>query len=90
MLLISLGRAQTIMFSQKAVICQRDGEYYLLFRVGDMRKSHIIGTSMRALLVKNRLTREGKLGDTKCIKCLGYIWAWSRNVMYNSVNFGPS
>lgn len=54
------GRAQTIMFSHKAVICQRDGEYCLLFRVGDMRKSHIIGTSIRALLVKNRQTSEGE------------------------------
>lgn len=54
------GRAQTIMFSQKAVICRRDGEYCLLFRVGDMRKSHIIGTSIRTLLVKNRRTSEGE------------------------------
>ena len=54
------GRSQTIMFSHKAVICKRDGQYNLLFRVGDMRKSHIIGTSIRALLVKNRLTSEGE------------------------------
>ena len=54
------GRSQTIMFSQKAVICKRDGQYNLLFRVGDMRKSHIIGTSIRAILVKNRLTSEGE------------------------------
>ena len=51
-------RAQTMMFSKFAVICQRDGEYCLLFRVGDMRRSHIIGTSIRALIVKNRLTKE--------------------------------
>ena len=54
------GRAQTLMFSQKAVICQRDGEYCLVFRLGDMRKSHIISTSIRALIVKNRVTREGE------------------------------
>jgi potassium inwardly-rectifying channel subfamily J len=35
-------RAQTLMFSKYAVICQRDGQLCLLFRVGDMRKSHII------------------------------------------------
>lgn len=35
-------RAQTLMFSKHAVICQRDGQLCLLFRVGDMRKSHII------------------------------------------------
>lgn len=54
------GRAQTIMFSERAAVCKRDGEFCLTFRVGDMRKSHIIGTSIRALLVKNRLTAEGE------------------------------
>jgi hypothetical protein len=45
-----------------AVICQRDGQYQLMFRVADMRtKSHIIGTSIRALMVRNRLTTEGEL-----------------------------
>ena len=47
-------RAQTIMFSKNAVICQRDGEICLLFRLGDMRKSHIVGVTIRAVLVKNR------------------------------------
>jgi len=55
------NRAQTILFSRRAVVCRRDGQYCLLFRVGDMRRrSHIIGTSMRALLVRNRLTAEGE------------------------------
>lgn len=47
-------RAHTIMFSQKAVISQQDGAYRLLFRVGDMRRSHFVGTSIRALMVKDR------------------------------------
>lgn len=47
-------RAHTIMFSQKAVISQQDGAYCLLFRVGDMRRSHFVGTSIRALMVKDR------------------------------------
>ena len=51
---------QTIVFSRNAVVCQRDDEYYFLFRVGDMRRTHIIGTSIRALLVKHRQTREGE------------------------------
>jgi len=56
------GRAKTLMFSRNAVICLRDGQYQLMFRVGDMRhKSHIIGTSIRALMVRNRLTAEGEL-----------------------------
>jgi len=47
-------RAHTIMFSRLAVVCKRDCEYQLLFRVGNMRRSHIIATSIRALLVKDR------------------------------------
>jgi len=35
-------RAQTLLFSKRAVVCPRDGQLYLLFRVGDMRKSHIV------------------------------------------------
>uniref|UniRef100_A0A1B0AA46 Uncharacterized protein n=1 Tax=Glossina pallidipes TaxID=7398 RepID=A0A1B0AA46_GLOPL len=35
-------RAQTLLFSRNAVICHRDGVPCLMFRVGDMRKSHII------------------------------------------------
>jgi potassium inwardly-rectifying channel subfamily J len=54
-------RAHTIMFSRVAVVSKRDYEYCLLFRVGDMRKSHIIGTSIRALMVKDRLTKEGEV-----------------------------
>lgn len=47
-------RAHTIMFSKCAVITKRDGVYCLLFRVGDMRRSHFVATSIRALLVKDR------------------------------------
>lgn len=50
-------RAHTIMFSQKAVISQQDGKNRLLFRVGDMRRSHFVGTSIRALMVKDRSGR---------------------------------
>jgi len=40
------------------VICRRDGEYQLMFRVGDMRRSHMVGTSIRALLIRERHTTE--------------------------------
>jgi len=53
-------RAQTLLFSRNAVICQRDGQLCLLFRVGDMRKSHIIGASIRAQLIQMRVTSEGE------------------------------
>ena len=55
------GRAHTIMFSKVAVICQRDGQYCLLFRVADMRKSHIVAVTVRATMVRNRITKEGEV-----------------------------
>lgn len=54
-------RTQTLLFSRHAVVCQRDGVLALMFRVGDMRKSHIIGASIRAQLIKTRQTKEGEL-----------------------------
>ncbi|XP_018055990.1 PREDICTED: ATP-sensitive inward rectifier potassium channel 12-like isoform X9 [Atta colombica] len=54
-------RTQTLLFSRNAVICQRDGELCLMFRVGDMRKSHIIGASIRAQMIRNKITKEGEI-----------------------------
>lgn len=56
------GRASTILFSRYAVIRLNDAgsDYCLEFRMGDIRRSHIIGTSIRALMVKDRLTSEGE------------------------------
>jgi len=51
-------RAQTLLFSKHAVICQRDGCLSLMFRVGDMRKSHIIGAGVRAQLIRTKSTKE--------------------------------
>jgi potassium inwardly-rectifying channel subfamily J len=54
-------RTQTLLFSRNAVICQREGHLCLMFRVGDMRKSHIIGASIRAQLIRSRKTKEGEV-----------------------------
>ncbi|CAH1181200.1 unnamed protein product [Phyllotreta striolata] len=53
-------RTQTLMFSRHAVINHRDGVPCLMFRVGDMRKSHIIEAHVRAQLIKHKVTREGE------------------------------
>lgn len=53
-------RGETIMFSKNAVICIRDGEYCLVFRVGDMRHSQLVAVTVRAIIVKNKMTREGE------------------------------
>nr|XP_012224303.1 PREDICTED: uncharacterized protein LOC105673332 isoform X3 [Linepithema humile] len=54
-------RTQTLLFSRNAVICQRDGELCLMFRVGDMRKSHIIGANVRAQVIRSKTTKEGEI-----------------------------
>lgn len=54
-------RAETLMFSKNAVVCRRDGQLCLLFRVGDMRKSHIVEAHVHAVLVKMRTTQEGEV-----------------------------
>jgi len=54
-------RAQTLLFSRNAVVCLRDGELCLMFRVGDMRKSHIISAKVRAQLIHTRITKEGEV-----------------------------
>jgi len=54
-------RTQTLLFSRNAVICQRDGQLCLMFRVGDMReRSHLISASVRAQIIRPRATKEGE------------------------------
>lgn len=43
-------RAETLLFSKSGVICMRDGRLCFLFRVGDMRKSHIVEAHVSLIL----------------------------------------
>lgn len=54
-------RTQTLLFSRQAVICQRDHRLCLMFRLGDMRKSHIIQAQVRAHLIRKRVTPEDEV-----------------------------
>ncbi|XP_059813312.1 G protein-activated inward rectifier potassium channel 4 isoform X2 [Hypanus sabinus] len=54
------NRAETLMFSHRAVISIRDEKLCLMFRVGDLRNSHIVEASIRAKLIKSRQTKEGE------------------------------
>ncbi|XP_047490447.1 inward rectifier potassium channel 2-like isoform X2 [Penaeus chinensis] len=77
-------RTNTIMFSRNVCICMRDGRLCLLFRVGDMRKSFIIGANVRAQVIRKRTTQEGelipyhqydvKLGSDDGSENLFFIW----------------
>ncbi|XP_007256355.2 ATP-sensitive inward rectifier potassium channel 12 [Astyanax mexicanus] len=53
-------RAETLLFSQNAVIAMRDGKLCLMWRVGNLRKSHIVEAHVRAQLIKPRMTEEGE------------------------------
>ncbi|XP_068119342.1 G protein-activated inward rectifier potassium channel 1-like [Hyperolius riggenbachi] len=53
-------RAETLMFSQNAVISQRDGKLCLMFRVGNLRNSHMVSAQIRCKLIKSRQTPEGE------------------------------
>lgn len=54
-------RTQTLLFSKYAVVCQRDGFLSLMFRVGDIRKSHIVGAAVRAQVIRSYQTKEGEI-----------------------------
>ncbi|KAK2902693.1 hypothetical protein Q8A67_007406 [Cirrhinus molitorella] len=53
-------RAETLMFSNMAVISMRDSKLCLMFRVGDLRNSHIVEASIRAKLIRSKQTKEGE------------------------------
>ncbi|XP_024274004.1 ATP-sensitive inward rectifier potassium channel 12-like [Oncorhynchus tshawytscha] len=53
-------RAETLLFSNNAVIAMRDGKLCLMWRVGNLRKSHMVEAHVRAQLIKPRITEEGE------------------------------
>uniref|UniRef100_A0A3P8VMB1 G protein-activated inward rectifier potassium channel 3 n=1 Tax=Cynoglossus semilaevis TaxID=244447 RepID=A0A3P8VMB1_CYNSE len=53
-------RAQTLLFSHSAVIALRDGKLCLMWRLGNMRKSHIVEAHVRAQLIRPHVTMEGE------------------------------
>lgn len=54
-------RKQTVKFSKKALICERDAQLCLMFRVGNIRKTQIVGANIRAYLIKTIKTAEGEI-----------------------------
>ncbi|XP_072167744.1 ATP-sensitive inward rectifier potassium channel 12-like [Diadema setosum] len=54
-------RAATLKFSRKAVIAQRDGKLCFMFRVGDIRNSHLFEAHLRVYLVRPKVTQEGEI-----------------------------
>ena len=56
----SKKRAATLKFSKHAVIAERDGKFCLMFRVGDIRPSHLYEACIRAELIQAKVTQEGE------------------------------
>ncbi|CAL8301993.1 unnamed protein product [Merluccius merluccius] len=54
------NRNQTLMFSSNAVIALRDGRLCLMWRVGNLRRSHIVEAHVRAQLLRPYVTEEGE------------------------------
>lgn len=53
-------RAETLLFSRTCVIANRDDQLCLMFRLGDLRESHMVDAKVRAKLVQSRQTAEGE------------------------------
>uniref|UniRef100_UPI00359002EC G protein-activated inward rectifier potassium channel 1-like n=1 Tax=Myxine glutinosa TaxID=7769 RepID=UPI00359002EC len=45
-------RAETLLFSESAVVSCRDGQLCLMFRVGNLRSSHMVSAQIRCKLIK--------------------------------------
>ncbi|OXA40944.1 G protein-activated inward rectifier potassium channel 2 [Folsomia candida] len=54
-------RSETIMFSKNAVLTMRDGVMNFMFRIGDMRSTHLCEAHVRAQLIRKRRTPEGEI-----------------------------
>ncbi|XP_076825568.1 G protein-activated inward rectifier potassium channel 3-like [Clavelina lepadiformis] len=54
------NRAETLVFSKHCVLALRDGNYCLMFRVGNLRNSLIVQSRIRAKHVQSRTTKEGE------------------------------
>ncbi|XP_036394557.1 ATP-sensitive inward rectifier potassium channel 14 [Megalops cyprinoides] len=53
-------RNETLVFSDTAVVALRDGKLCMMWRVGNLRKSHLVEAHVRAQLLKPRVTTEGE------------------------------
>nr|XP_006820322.1 PREDICTED: G protein-activated inward rectifier potassium channel 2-like [Saccoglossus kowalevskii] len=55
------NRAETLMFTKNAVILMRNKKLRLVFRVADIRRSHILNPHVQAKLVQRQVTEEGEI-----------------------------
>jgi len=79
------NRSKTIIFSNQAVITQRNKRLCLIIRIGDLRDDNfILGTQISAKLLRRRVTLEGELyqemqnvkvdPETNNESCVFFVW----------------
>uniref|UniRef100_A0A0K2U9Y5 ATPsensitive inward rectifier potassium channel 12like [Bombyx mori] n=1 Tax=Lepeophtheirus salmonis TaxID=72036 RepID=A0A0K2U9Y5_LEPSM len=57
-------RANTVVFSKNGIVCERDKQMCMIFRVGDMRHdSFIVGAQISLKLIRRRGTMQGEIFD---------------------------
>jgi len=54
-------RGKTILFSKYALVTMRNGAFYLLCRLGDLRPSHLIESHISAYMMRSSRTQEGEV-----------------------------
>ncbi|KRZ46291.1 Inward rectifier potassium channel irk-1 [Trichinella pseudospiralis] len=55
------NRAETLIFSKYACISLRNGQLCFLFRVGDMRDTHLVEAHVRLQIIRKTVTEEGEI-----------------------------
>lgn len=85
-------RAETLMFSEHAVISMRDGKLTLMFRVGNLRNSHMVSAQIRCKLLKVSATPplsppRTSYSETPKFKSLGTTLPSPRFFLLPQVNF---
>ncbi|XP_077407569.1 inward rectifier potassium channel 2a [Vanacampus margaritifer] len=53
-------RNETLVFSHNAAVAMRDNKLCLMWRVGNLRRSHLVEAHVRAQLLRSRTTAEGE------------------------------
>ena len=79
------NRSHTVCFSKNAVITQRNGDLYLLLRVGNLRRSHLIEAHVRAMVIHHK--RSTKEGETACYDTQELGLNTEMNLRKNSIQF---
>lgn len=54
------NRANTVVFSKRAVITLRDSKLCLVFRVADLKRRRLYDCNVRAVLIHSKITKEGE------------------------------